>query len=592
MAIENLITASGVQEVAERGEETIGQIRAAHSLGSNIQAMAQRTLNRLNAYLDAIKKEEENILSAFGVENEKELQAAFNKFYADSNLISFTGSELDKTILETYRQNLDETLKKRQAYIDKYIIPIVKEKLKEYGEEASEDAIIKTFNKELKNIHVKFDLKAGRVTSSGKAFSFIDGLESFKIAASKLTEAQNFRLQSIMDAAPKGLGLDGSKVTTRATANKTGLTGQIEIDWYNETKGLKASEVKQRWKTRPDLLKKAQENITNLILSKIDGQYVSAARTIIKTMLDIDPYMFFVGGNLSKITGVLGEISAMIAISHLLKNVNANRIAQWVANNKVNKKELSIDIVLKGLAGIQVKNSTMDFGSVPEISFRFAEGGNILSRLKTAYGIDFEDFTDVLESYSFNVPYAMRGSDVGEVSLGFKHQHGATPVDWPIFVEAFKKIISLTGQIQVIMAAYASDLLFMSGGKDFENQLANLESALDEGPTSEFTGNTLYLVNGKPFLMSGMLKTIQQDIIILKELLEDVQNSETTTGYGMIKDELQKKSGFSFSGSLGKETEGTGNYNILTYIRTNISYKNKRTIENRTLKTTAWYGFN
>ena len=211
--------------------------------------------------------------------------------------------------------------------------------------------------------------------------------------------------------------------------------------------------------------------------------------------------------------------------------------------------------------------------SAVRIDFADASAYSILNKLEAAYGLNFKDLEIIFESEVFNVPAAAsgRGGKLREVGIDFNFTKGGPPEDWDEFVNAYQTMQTVIFDTKQFMSAFAPDFLYMSGGNDFENQLANLSNALEGGVNSVgfARANTLYLVAGVPFFASTMLKTIQSNL----QKLESLKNKART---------------FDIKSSLGTYLEGGKKvpYNYVAYKSGKGGDASKRHV-----RLTSSYGF-
>ena len=561
MAINGKLTnLAGLTEVVEEGENIIENIQTRIVEISGNEFSITSIINRLNSYIQATEQEEAYILDKFQVSSEKELQQKFLNFYHKSGLDIFQGYSLEGLILQTYRTHLDEITEERQKKIEKILIPKMMEisgkKLLQIGEEEGGELL----NQALNELSGRTGSHKVRSTRGAKN---IEGI--LTIIQKDLTTVQQSILDNLDLNAKVSSSINGNNVQIITTFNT--------FDWFKITGGgKKASEVKEN----KELIEKANKEITNFILSKINNKYRQFASQAIKIMLDTEPTMFFVGKNVSDITGILGEISAMIAINALLPNASLNKISNWVATNKVDGQSLSIDILftdmLKAIAGIQVKNSSKNLDVLNELDISFIKDVNvdtILKRLQNSYDIEFTKLEDVLVSKTFNVPYRMIGKRYVKTDTDFNYppNKGSNFLQWDDFKNVYNKLQSLINRIELIFSYFSPDFLFMSGGKEFVNQLANLDFNMG------LTGNNLYLIAGKPIFMSTMLNEIIED---LKEVKSDLE---------------LKSSRFNVDSSLG--TILIGKQKVETNI---VAYKNstesgQKKIEKKNAKMKSSYKF-
>lgn len=579
MAIEQLATTQGLQEAADNGQELILELTNLLLKSTGTSQLVDAVIQRLKNYIIALEQEETNLLKRFNVSSESELQNKFNNFYNNSGLINLSGPELERTILDAYQSSLNADTAKIKQFIDQQIIPAMAGVTKDVMQEDGVKILAEQFNELLGGMVVTITEQGGKVsfnrkTSSSKPISFDARTGRWSILASKLTSAQKRRILAIMehqDLLPKKAFNFDSYVINN------GIVTQVSFDWSDITSDSNGQAMTKTDAKQLDVhdLNRRNNYICDLIASKVNPYYQDLVRSYLNRMTYTDPYLFFVGKNTKGITGIVGELSALVAIEQLLSGVDKHKIIDWVANHKVNKKDLSIDILLKDLAGIQVKNTSKDFATIPELRIDFADASaySILNKLEAAYGLNFKDLETIFESEAFNVPAAAigRGGKLREVGIDFNFTKGGQPDDWGDFVEAYNTMQSVIFDTKQFMSAFAPDFLYMSGGSDFENQLANLDRALTGSVNSAgfARANTLYLVAGVPFFASSMLKTIQNNL----QKLETLKNKART---------------FDIKSSLGTYVEGNKKvpYNY-------VAYKSKKggDASKRHVKLTSSYGF-
>ena len=564
MAIEQLTTIEGMNAVAEEGEKTIQTLYNALSSVTGTGSEIDRIINRLQLYVDALKEEEFNLLDKFGIkcssieDGQAILQNKFNNFYNRSGLSNFIGRQLEKTILDDYAVGVKTKNAEISRFVKNVIVPEVKAATINVGEEELRTKAAQILNDILNGMVIT-------ITPNGTSTNFKKTVSSKKavgedgfISANKLTTAQKERIMYILKHSNNQYIKD-LVPTVDYVVRGNSITTYINFNWYDITKGLKASDAKKMYKEDSAELGKKNEQIIALIMHYIEPQYNSIIYPYLRQMVNTNPYLFFVGDNVKDITGLLGEMSAIIAISELLDPKYKNKIVQWVAQHKVNNKQLSIDILLKDIAGIQVKNTSIDITKVPEITIQFAEGDSLLSRLEKYYGVNFTDLEPIFESDAFNVPAIQKGRggyQEVDIDFGFPKQGSkGIPSDWDELRSAFELMDTVINQAKDFLTMFSPDFLYMSGGTEFQNQLANLSGWLEGGinKVGITQANTLYIVAGRPNFASSMLKDIMDNIQKLQNIQQQAENTKRL---------------FDISSSLGSYMEGNKSipYNYVAYM--------------------------
>lgn len=537
MSLGQLSTTEAYMETSKLAKEMLETLENKLMEATGTSSMVNAAISRLQSVINEIEVYENRILQAFGISSgenaEKELQDKFNKFYSDTGLSNLSGVNVEKVFLEEYRVSVSEDLKETQDYIDNYIVPHMIEILKTKGTEATKEELGKAFNKVLKNQIITCDLKNGKVvtTRSEKSVDF-NQQGVFRILASNLTKEQQNRVNKLRSYIKKN-GNDKVKIDSKVEVGQNEVIASIHSEWYELTEqGKSASQIKkliEDKKITETQFDNINIKITDLICSQVkDGELV---RKYIKKMLDKDPYIFFVGKNINDITGILGEISAVTAVSELLENVDPDKVLNWVANEKVDHKKLSIDILLKEIGNIQVKNTSKDIAVIPEIDINFAQGNvdTILQKLGEGYDWNSDIIISVLESESFNVPAKRSGKKLKETTTETTFKN--TPSDWDDFVETYNLMTDIIARTHTFLTTYAADFLYISGPSDFKNQLAVLDYSL-QGMVGK--GIHLYITAGVPHLASSQLKIIQEDLRKLEKLKEMEAHFNIKTSFGVV----------------------------------------------------------
>ena len=529
MSLGRLSTTEAYSETARMANQILLTLENELMRVTGTSSMVDAVIVKLQNAIDMLKKEEAKLLEAFGVTSEEALQKKFQKFNSETGLNNLSGINVKQAFLEEYKIALDKNMREVQQFLDS-LLPQIIQSIKKAGEEVTEEAVRKTFNGLLTQITL--DITSGKVstTRSGKAIK-IDENNSMRLMASRLTKEQQRRINLLRNYAKKH---GDPTIKGHVTSGGNTVTIQMTAQWYELTlNGMTESQIKKsisEGKITFNQFNIINKKISNLICAQV--RQPSLVRAYINQMLSKNPYIFFVGKNINDITGILGEISAVVAISELMPNVDKSKILNWVANEKVGTKKLSIDILLKNIGNIQVKNTSLNTVTIPEINIDFAKGNvnAILNNLKTGVNFDSDIIASVLESESFNVPAKFYAGSYHSTGLG-THFRKQTPADWGNFVKAYNLMTSVISKTHTFLSGYAPDFLYMSGPVNFKQQLAVLDYSLN-GFIGH--GNHLYLVAGVPHLASSQLQIIQKDLSNLLELKQNSLHFKISTSFGTI----------------------------------------------------------
>lgn len=542
----NFMEISGVEQVEQEGKAALHNLLSLNNV-SDIDLLVQQVIDDINNKINLLKKNEQDFLSMFDCSSIDQFKSRVANYYHYNNLMTFTGSSLSSIVkefrsiheqdkmqyartVETVINNvvLSGSVRMRQELIDAYtsnkvtnafkkeIIDIVLSQLSNYGTKGN--GLVST---KFASIKTKSDTDASGalvIAASATTESFKKHLEAMQATARKhITKNKTSEeVKSILHARALLKG------TTSTQIKGNQLTQTFSIDWGDIINSItkdssgKGSDINVSDKE----LHEANRKIVEMIISKLNlsGDMSSLARNLIyNKMLNKDPKMFFVGESYTQLEGVLGEISAVIAIVGLLGDKYKAKAMSWVGSQTITSaafkgKQPSIDIVLRDIAGIsygiQVKNTTQDLKDdfLHQISFAGGDLQTILSRL----GIQDDGITNVFFSDEFNVPFKKYGTKFREVDRG-PHQ---TDNLFPHYVDLDISIDDITARINTYFLMYASDFLYMGMDNNFKSKLAALDNQITQGAG----GNYVYIVGSQVFFASEMLQQLQEELQELQEL--------------------------------------------------------------------------
>lgn len=529
--------------------------------------------------------------------NENELQQVFARFYAESGLNKFSGEGVRK-IIQGYQNYQNEDFNNQQQLlsiiineaINRAIQEIQNGKLFQWGQDPTLDNEIlekaeKIFHSLLQKALSKISLQSrgsqGIVTVTVKT-DFLK-VENGKVGFdfSEITPAIKKRLKELLDV----LNYDAkNKIKKERTYNKkrydvlfsddynnqkygawvkdttlddvlylqnfnvSNNTNNTVIDiaielgryWGEQTEGLSGS--KMRTKTR----EKQKEVISNRLIKQLlnylnlPEDIKPGAEKIIRKMVKSSNYeMFYIGGNEKDITGLLGEISTYIAIYHLLNDKYQNRIITWVAQqHSVSGRQLSIDLVLYGIAGIQVKNTSLEWTEINKngylVTFEDTSPERIFQKLNIPY-MARENLAKILISDDFNIGYVYKGQEYHRRPSGKLHPSITSTWDYR---QVEKEIKKLAQEIDLYLKLFTPQFLYMANNDDLRHQLATLNQHV-ESLTNEQHGNLMYIVATVPFLASNRLEIIKKE---LENFYNHVSDPSISTSFKMgIERSLDKK---------------------------------------------------
>ena len=586
----------GVFGVATRGQRAFNLLTgAAHLDTSNL---VQQTIDHLQQKINELQQMEEDFKAAFECSSLEEFEQRVANYYNNKNLTRFSGSNLQK-IINDFKTQLDEQdmeLQRRfnelfNAFLNDYIQNELSQDWIDalQGKEvtaAITSEIITEFVHMLNSIKggggLQFSAQAKRLTSNTQG--------ALELVAKRGTKAFRDYIDIAYNKAIQGSALTykdtkGQKrqiqFTNQTHSSKYEVDSTFAIKWANiirasGTKMLTPSEIQKRIDNKeltPRDISNKNRELINLICSELNvsGEYLTFVKQRLQTMLQKDPFMFFVGNSYTNLEGILGEINAVVAITHLLGSKYTNKALHWIGSQPgvYSKKQPSIDIVVdnilgieKAQFGIQVKNTIEELNTDLSHYINFADRD--IDLILRNIGVQSDDIKNVYISDTYNVPYKHIGRRYVQVGAGTRFEHESR-ARFDRFIQIEELIDNLVNDINIYLARFASDFIYMQN-PDFPTVLAKLDNEVINTHT---TGNFCYIVGTKVFFANKML----QDLQVQLDILQSLKRKE-------LQADLQFETYFKEKG--GSNTS----YNI-------VAYKNNHdnTLSNYTLKMRSSWGF-
>lgn len=521
---ENL-SVSGVQNILQLGEAAYADL-----LGDNSQVdMLEAALLRIQNLITMLKSLESQMCSKLGVEDINAFKQKYDEAINTLNLNKLTGAELKSLYVDAFAKAAGKFKNE-----DKKIEMLAQAILDELVQSSSLDKLdIDDLTKKLHGI-----LLDAVVTESGckvdlraltRAPLIGNTDEGPKIIAEAMTPTIKKRLTTLLNLINSNKKFDRQDylmLDKIRVSQFKGMDDPIEIKldskWFELTQGMTENTfkefLKENKKEAEALRKTVNDELTLDICSKLGLSGDNEVKKAIQTMLRQEKNMFFIGSAPTEVTGLLGEIAAYAA----LKKAFGSKVKlRWAAQALEGGKQLSIDIVLNEIFGVQVKNTTYDLN---QMNYAI---GNI-----AGHGIDFVDKSayDVIQqltdsdalgrSYEtsyFNISYTINHDNEPHVVAGSS----------PDFDNIANGLVSLREKIEQFLLTFSPELVYMANNGPLKTQLATLESSLQN-----LRGNILYLVGNQPVFASEMLGRIETQI---SNLIKEIHGHTVTTPENALK---------------------------------------------------------
>lgn len=561
--------------------------------------LVQRTIDNLEEKIRELKQTEEDFKNTFGLSSLNEFAARVNKYYIQNNLINFSGSRL-QAIVDDFKMQLDQN----DAEFEQHIRELFFAYLQNYTDKGVQDILSgrPVQNAFMNQVINEFRIALGRIHGgSGHLFKAATGRVlsqnengAFQLIASQATDGfKEYVNKAYQEASKKGgvsfNGFEKDKKYNVSITQKTQIGArQLQMSFgvrfaniirnsgVDMLNGTKIKKMIDSGQLKPRDISDKNRQIIRLFCEElgVSGAYQTFVQRRCQTMLSQDPYMFFVGNSFTGLEGILGELNAVIAITDLLGEKYVGKAIDWIGSKPgvYSKKQPSIDIVIneivdgsvKAQFGLQVKNTVEDLGIDIAHYINFADTD--VSRILTNAGIDSEDIQNVLISDTYNVPFKRIGNTYKQVGYNttFNNQD---PSRFNRYVDLDKQIDELVNSINIYLAQYASDFIYMQN-PDFPDALATLDNQVINLNT---TGNFCYIVGPKVYFANRMLQQLEKQLTELQGLSKKEQQAS-----------LQFETYFKEEGK-----SKSGNYNIISYLNSN----HKNTLSKYTLKMRSSWGF-
>lgn len=521
----DFFTVEGVTNIADLGELCLNAAIRNMNEATETNGLIAGVIKKLENVKKELKDERDKVLSMLHAVDEKEVRERVNTFYAESGLKHFTGIDL-ASIIEGYSQAKDKGNKQRYDVLIGLLMKNASIDTQRaingyFTDKTMQDEII---NNILSVFNTQVDKEFGAKKRNSEAyltkttrFAQFDEKGVLHILVSRLTEAQKRNLINYIDSHEKDLPDLTGAVSVHNDLIEMGL------HLGNQTETLTKKQAKNKFTPRE--ISNRNREIIKLILQFIDPKYHQAATALLEYMLRKDPRMFFVGYATTQITGLLGEVGTLFAIDYLL-NGHGNtygKYASWVAEEKDKGKQLSIDVIFKeeGIPiGVQSKNTSLPEDLKEKIPISFASG-RIELIFERLFGFEWTDFSNVMISNSFNVPYRKLGPyNYEQVPRDFHFEQTPFPKNFPEYVRQDERIEQLNRDICLFLTQFTPNFLYMSAINHTNNGFSGLLATLDD--SLDIKGNFMYMVGDKVQFATEILERIISNL----EFLQKIQSGD------------------------------------------------------------------
>ena len=537
MAIDSQnLSVDGVKEILDKGKKSYVDLTGDDSKAD----ILKQALIRIDLLISTLLSEQERMFDKLGVSDIKDFKNKFNQAVNDLNLNKITGPELKRIFLNSFREaagKYDAETKQLEPLAQQILNELMRT---EKWEGFNIEQLTNLFHKTILEVIVA-DTGETKVDHRKltKAAIVMEGDEGKKIAIDAMTPTIKKRLKTILKLVNSGkikeINKDNYSVLpeidmTNFKTDSDLIQIDIKSEWLTLTQAMSSNQLEEYLrempaKERTTFLNEVNDNMKNYICRELglsgNNEVRKAIDNMLKTKLtgtnDSDKIvknmknMFFVGTSDNEVIGLLGEIAAYAA----LKKAFGDKVKlKWAAQALEGGKQLSIDIVLEKMYGIQVKNTADDLKEADyEAGITLGHGISFVD--KSAYDVinqltDSEALAKVYESSYFNISYIIDHKDRPHVIPGSSDFDGIA-----------NELVSLRDSIQLFLYRFSPELVYMANDGDEIHQLATLEESL-----KELKGNLVYIVGNQPIFASEMLIRIRNQNILDKVNGKHIESPE------------------------------------------------------------------
>lgn len=531
------LSVEGVEEILQAGNDAYRDLFSNNEILDKSANILQ-AIERIQKKIDSLHEREEEVLQKFTAPNDRgSIQKRIDE-YRTKDFKNFFGDDLRKIFINDFNKAIkahkDNKAEQQNALAELILERVLNSNpITPKAEQTYAEAVAKEFARALGVVNAA----GGTSVTRKNVIGVVEGTkDNLYIIVEDLSKTARERLQTYLNQLNnkkskkeltfksdilKGITLDDIKTKSDS------LELRFKSEWLQNTQMMSGSDIDAAIERDPkyiEIRNQVNENIIALLKRNVSSKVQNKLEIELRERLKQYPNLFYVGTASTAITGLLGELAAVIAIKDL---TGVDVSLEWVADNLQDGKKVSIDIVLKHTLdidvkegrddyGINVKNSstTGKFSSSKKYGITFAKRDPeaILNTLLSQQAVhNAEALSNAFQTSYFNLSYQI-----------FTSRPHVRANSNKVFDKIEDDLIDFRETLISFLYQFAPEMLFMETD-EVEKALLVLDQELESKMTKR-RGNILYLVQGQIYFPSEMLLQLKEELQSMAEQIKASNN--------------------------------------------------------------------
>lgn len=461
----------------------------------------QVRITELKDQMKELIKKEDALFAALG--GYDKFLKKLEKFQQDAQY--FRGRKLGLNFTWAYDTQSDRTWRKVQQDFVKYLVPKLAAIYHKEASQLTADDLFNFLNLTKESWTGLITEKGTTIKRSGGQVGYKDNtrrnesLSTFLVKQASPAVRQRIKEEAIPFFKKYGIDLEGVDVSF--SGSEIDIT-TVGATWFSLTGGHTASQAKKMkyYQTHLNYINEQLKiQVKEALGMNKNKSWSQAYDAVIEHMLSTtkDPWLFFVGRNTAQITGLIGEICAMVLFYDLVGHFPS---LEWAAENKnLDGGQISVDIIIYDGYGIQVKNSVEDLFELENIANQaFHVSTASFEKLGNTFGFDGFAIEDLYSTLNYNASYKWESKEKSRSNVFYPGLNIN-------FDDLYNDLTSLRNRFEHTISYYGSNLLYMDDITELGHNIYSSEAGRE-------MGNVLYMMNLRVYRASDILKHIIEEL--------------------------------------------------------------------------------